>query len=101
MCLVDGHRGHCPACRRERSALDLVFACRADNDLYRVMTAGTPYPRYETPAEAIQAAPDRSGLLVLADGYPAKTTTIERRDSPRRRKRNSACMLSIRPHCRG
>jgi len=57
---------------------NLVFSCRADNDLYRVMTAvGTTYPRYETPLEAIRAAVSGSGVLILADGYPQNTTDIE------------------------
>lgn len=56
---------------------DLVFACAADNDLHRVMTSGGEnYPRFATPAEAVRAAPAGAGVLVLADGYPQKTTAI-------------------------
>ncbi len=55
----------------------LVFCCTADNDLYRVMTAdGTVYPRLASAAEAVQAAPQGAGVLVLADCYPDKTTPI-------------------------
>lgn len=58
--------------------LKLVFACRADNDLYQTVSAdGKPYPRFDTPAQAIEKAPDRSGVLVLADEYPDKTTTLD------------------------
>ena len=58
--------------------LDLVFACRADNDLFRVITAdGTSYPRYDAPAKAIQQAPQGAGVLILADGYPKDRTPVE------------------------
>ena len=58
-------------------AAKLVFACRADSDLYRVLCAsGTQPPRYDTPAAAVAAAPDGAGVLVLADGYPAQTTAV-------------------------
>ena len=56
----------------------LVFCCAADNDLYRVLTSGGhEYPRHASAAEAVRAAPRGAGLLVLADGYPDKTTPIE------------------------
>jgi len=43
----------------EPAPLNLVFACAADNDLYRVMTAeGTAYPRHASASQAVQAAPD-------------------------------------------
>ena len=36
---------------------NLVFHCAADNDLYRVVTAGDrTYPRFDTPAEAVAGA---------------------------------------------
>jgi hypothetical protein len=57
--------------------LKLVFACAADNDLYRVMTAaGGAYPRYANAVEAVQGASNGAGVLILADGYPQKTTSI-------------------------
>jgi hypothetical protein len=56
----------------------LVFACAAENDLYQVLTAkDAAYPRYATAAEAIRAAAEGSGVLILADGYPEKTTRVE------------------------
>lgn len=56
----------------------LVFCCAADNDLYRVMTAGgQSQARVETPAAAIENAPEGAGVLILADGYPQKTTAVE------------------------
>jgi hypothetical protein len=52
--------------------VSLVFSCRADNDLFRTAVAcGLPYIRADSPAEAVRAAPAGSGVLFLADGYPA------------------------------
>jgi hypothetical protein len=56
----------------------LVFCCAADNDLYRVLTSsGRDYPRHDTPREAVRGAPENVGVLILADGYPEKTTAVE------------------------
>jgi len=58
--------------------LELVFACAADNDLYRVMTAeGAVYLRCTDPAEAVDKAPQGAGVLILADEYPDKTTPVD------------------------
>ncbi len=55
----------------------LVFCCAADNDLYRVVSVAMgPCPRYDKPIDAVAAAGEASGVLVLADRYPDKTTTI-------------------------
>ena len=57
--------------------MKLVFACRPDNDLFRVLTAmGTECTRHATAKEAIEHAPQGAGVLLLADGYPRKTTAI-------------------------
>jgi len=57
---------------------NLVFCCQADNDLYRVVTSdGGKYARYDAPGDAVKAATKGSGVLILADGYPEKTTVIE------------------------
>ena len=58
--------------------LELVFACRADNDLYRVMTANGNVLSCATQRRLrrLEAAPDQSGVLILADGYPARTTIV-------------------------
>jgi len=54
-----------------------VFSCAADNDLYRVLAdCGMKCPRHDRPAAAVEAAPEGSGVLLLADGYPAKTQQI-------------------------
>ncbi len=55
----------------------LVFCGAEGNDLYRVMSAGgARYPRYDSPAAAIAAAPRGGAVLILADGYPSVTTTL-------------------------
>lgn len=57
----------------------LYFSCSPENDLYRVLGAsGVSRARYATPGEAVNQAPRGSGVLVLAEGYPAKTTQLER-----------------------
>jgi len=57
----------------------LLFCCSADNDLYRVMTAGgRRYPRVESAQAAIAQATRGQGVLILADGYPETTTLLER-----------------------
>lgn len=58
--------------------LKLVFACRAENDLYQVLTAtGQTYPRFDSAAQAIAEAPAGCGVLILADDYPEKTTALD------------------------
>ena len=58
--------------------LNLVFACREDNDLYQVITTNSEkYPRFDTAVEAIEKARAGGGVLILADEYPDKTTTID------------------------
>jgi hypothetical protein len=56
----------------------VTFFCRADNDLYQVYTAATGHtaPRFDSPEQAVQQAPSSSGVLLLADGYPEKTTPV-------------------------
>ena len=55
----------------------ISLSCSADNDLY-VMLLQNKFActRYDTPDEAINNAKEGSGVLILADGYPAKTTRI-------------------------
>src|SRR5688572_9866150 len=51
----------------------LTFACAADNDLFK-LCAGAK--RFDTPAAAIDAAPEASGVLILADGYPRQRASL-------------------------
>jgi hypothetical protein len=54
-----------------------VFACTADNDLYRVMVAqGLDCQRYDDPAEAVRCAPAGAGILILAEDYPEDLTAV-------------------------
>jgi hypothetical protein len=69
-----------PSERRFKPAAGAGFylACREDNDLYRALLGGgTKCVRFETPAEAVKAAPQGAGVLALADGYPSKTTAVD------------------------
>lgn len=56
----------------------LFFACRQDNDLWRVTSdAQIPAARFDTPTAAVEAAPDGSGVLLLADDYPKRTVPLD------------------------
>lgn len=56
---------------------NFVFCCAPDNDLFVVTgAAGMSCPRYGEVNEAIGAAVAGAGILILADGYPEKTTLI-------------------------
>ncbi len=58
--------------------LNLIFSCDAGNDLYRVITGdGSRFRRHDSAREAIGAAEENAGVLILADGYPHKTTRID------------------------
>ena len=56
----------------------LVFSCQANNDLYMTLqqTSKVSVPRYASAAEAVEAAPPGAGVLILADGYPDRTTPL-------------------------
>lgn len=56
----------------------LRFVCGAHNDLYRIASKalGGRVSRYDTCAAALVGAASGMGLLVLADGYPERLTTV-------------------------
>jgi hypothetical protein len=57
---------------------NLVFCCQKGNDLYRAVGGETNgFPRFDSPNRAVEAAGEGDGVLLLADGYPEKTTTID------------------------
>lgn len=59
------------------AARPLFFSCAATNDLFRTALAnGLEVQRFDTPQAAMLAAPEKSGVLILADGYPAMTTAL-------------------------
>ena len=61
-------------------AAGLTFACDEANDAYCcALRAGAKCARFASPAEAIAAAEEGSGVLLLADQYPAATVDVEPR----------------------
>lgn len=63
---------------RAGPARPLIFACAADNDLFRAVCAnGIDAKRFETPQAAVDAAAGGDGVLLLADGYPEKCTALD------------------------
>jgi hypothetical protein len=54
-----------------------ILVCSADNDLYRVLSAtGTNCRRVERAVEAVGGAGEGAAVLVLANGYPERTTAV-------------------------
>jgi len=68
-----------PPCAAAGPASTLVFCCRADNDLYVALpaTIRRRAARFAEPGAAVAAAPQGAGVLILADGYPDRTTPLE------------------------
>ena len=65
------------ACAAERET-SMILSCKEDNDLYRTLQENKIVcSRYDTPAEAVDHAGEGTGVLILADGYPEKTTLID------------------------
>jgi hypothetical protein len=56
------------------SGAPLVFCCRAENDVFTA--TGGRCSRYGDAADAVRHAPPGAGVLVLADGYPDVTATV-------------------------
>lgn len=55
----------------------IYFACKPPNDLYQAVVSHGDRPKlFDSPEEAIDAAPESSTVLVLADEYPAKRTDV-------------------------
>ena len=73
MALVLGMGAGLPAA----DAASLAVVCAADNDLFRVLSANKiARRRFDSAAEAVRAT-DGGAVLILADGYPGKTTTVD------------------------
>lgn len=54
-----------------------TLACSPQNDLFVTMrSCGLKAKRFDSPAQAIDAAPSGSAVLLLADDYPAKTLAL-------------------------
>ena len=55
----------------------LILSCGSKNDLYRTLgDNGVDFTRLSTPTEAVENAPPRSGVMILADEYPDRTTQV-------------------------
>ena len=58
--------------------MELTFHCRADNDLFQVLASmDRHFPRYDTFAAALKAAPENSAVLPLADAYPRPDLQVD------------------------
>lgn len=56
----------------------ISLSCKEDNDLYLVLKENQiACNRYDSPEEAISKATKGSGVLILADGYPSNTTSMD------------------------
>jgi len=55
----------------------LIFNCREDNDLYKVLVSRGEKPlRFETLENSIEVAPKGAGVLAFADDYPGKRVEV-------------------------
>lgn len=60
-----------------RPVPDLVFCCKAENDLFRVAIQQWPgLVRVDTTDAALEQAPRGAGVLILADGYPGTRNSL-------------------------
>ena len=57
----------------------VCLCCRAENDLWQVLRSnGVECARYDTAQETLAAAKEGGAALILADGYPERTTEVPR-----------------------
>ncbi len=57
---------------------ELNICCKDDNDLYRTLIENQiACRRYDTPEEVINKAGKGSGVMILADHYPERTTEMD------------------------
>ncbi len=55
----------------------LIICCDNNNDLINVLRENkVPFERIASPSQAIREAEPKSGVMILADGYPERTTKI-------------------------
>lgn len=56
----------------------IILSCNESNDLYKALKENRiACIRYDTPTEAIYHAGTGAGVLIMADGYPEKTTEVD------------------------
>src|SRR5688500_4715744 len=59
------------------TAARFTLSCSKSNDLARVLKqSGVEHRRYDNAETAIRKAPRNSAVLLLADGYPERRTSI-------------------------
>ena len=57
---------------------NISLSCKENNDLYQTLKKNwIVCLRYNTPDEAINNAAEGTGVMILADGYPDKTTELD------------------------
>lgn len=62
----------------EARSLNVVFACSASNDLFKVVSgSGYKCARFDSADQAIAHAKTGSAVMVLADGYPDAPTKVD------------------------
>src|SRR4051794_28073638 len=71
----------------ESKSLNLTFCCAPDNDLFVALRA-YKCERFSSASEAIAAAPERTGVLILADRYPDRSTAVEPADFEKAQKKH-------------
>jgi hypothetical protein len=71
----------------ETKTLNLTFCCDPQNDLF-VALQHYKCPRYSTPSEAIANAPERTGVMILADRYPERSTEVDPSDFDKAKKKH-------------
>lgn len=62
-----------------QKTLNLTFCCSPQNDLFQALHA-YDCPRFNTPAQAIANAPEKTAVLILADQYPEHATEVDPSD---------------------
>lgn len=66
----------CQSCMMGRQKI--AISCEEGNDLYRVMKENNiPCIRFESPEEAIHHAKEGGAVMILAQGYPAETVSLD------------------------
>src|SRR5690554_233775 len=66
----------CQSCMVGRQKI--AISCDIENDLFKVMKDNKiPCIRFDTPAEAIHSAKEGGAVMILAQGYPAETVSLD------------------------
>lgn len=92
-----------PAAQGRPPASTLTLCAAPDNDLHQaLLRSGVRHARLDTPEQAVERAPEGSGVLILGDGYPERPTPVSaellrRADSRRLRLyvENAAGVLGV------